>query len=229
MISFTHKLQLHVAANGDFVLLRDGELVRPTEFQDWHAVPRRLPTVVELRLSIWNIDGQVSTQNIQFWQHKVAEEAPRPPDYSAIIVSSLYSRRLTGDTERHGPPARLRPEPHGNRRGLCARNRRNGRHSRRPASCYIPGCALCVRHSTSHFRKAKGMMINESRKLALGKWLLLLDSDIVLPPDFLAEVDALTPNGTLHRAGGPEDAACGRDGADPARRGAALGRVRSAA
>lgn len=191
MISFTHKVQLHVAANGDFVLLRDGELVRPTEFDDWHALPRRLPTVVELRLSIWNIDGQISTQNIQLWQH-TAEAAPAPkPDYSAIIVSSLYSRRLQ---------ATLQGLVHQNNFDL---NRLEIVVAYVPGidatddildglKLTYPGLRIVRSPFHAHFRKAKGMMINESRKLAQGKWLLLLDSDIVLPPGFLADIDALT-------------------------------------
>lgn len=192
MISFTHKLQLHVAANGDFVLLRDGELVRPTEFEDWHAVPRRLPTEMELRLSIWNIDGQVSTQNIQLWEHaeQQAHEEAAPPDYSAIIVSSLYSRRLQATLM-----------------GLL--HQRDFDLKRLEIIvAYVPGIDATddildgikltypeVRIVRSpfhaHHRKAKGMMINESRKLARGKWLLLLDSDIVLPPDFLSRAEVL--------------------------------------
>lgn len=190
MTSFTHKLQFHVAANGDFALLRDGELVRPTEFEDWHAVPRKLSTTVELRLSIWNIDGQVSTQNIQLWQHQVEEVAPPAPDYSVIIVSSLYSRRLQATLM-----------------GLMHQKDFDPRRMEIIVA-YVPGIdatddildglrltypALRIVRSPfhPHFRKAKGMMINESRKLAHGKWLLLLDSDIVLPPNFMAEADVI--------------------------------------
>lgn len=193
MTSFTHKLQLHVAANGEFVLLRDGELVRPTEFEDWHAVPRRLPTVVELRLSIWNIDGQISTQNIQLWKHRLQAAPPPAPDYSVIIVSSLYSRRLQATLQgilhqRNFDPGRIEiivayvP-------GIDATD-----DILDGIKLTYPGVRIVRSPFHPHFRKAKGMMINESRKLARGKWLLLLDSDIVLPPDFLAEVDPITVN-----------------------------------
>jgi len=123
-------------------------------------------------------------------QHAAEQEAPAPPDYSAIIVSSLYSRRLQATLmglmhQRNFDPKRMEI-----------------------IVAYVPGIDATddildglrltypeVRIVRSpfhpHFRKAKGMMINESRKLAHGKWLLLLDSDIVLPPDFLAQADVL--------------------------------------
>lgn len=186
MISFTHKLMLHVAEDGSFVLLRDGELVRPTEFEGWHVVPNRLPNRFELRLSMWNIDGQVSTQNIQRWEHPRDTVAPPAPDVSVIIVSSLYSRRLQ---------ATLMGLIH--QQGI-------ERSRLEIIVAYVPGIDATddildgIRLSYPevhivrspfhpHYRKAKGMMINESRKLARGPWLLLLDSDIVLPPRFLAE------------------------------------------
>lgn len=192
MVSFTHKLMLHVAANGDFVLLRDGERVRPTEFEDWHAVPRRLPTLAELRLSVWNIDGQISTQNIQLWEHAPAATTVAPPDYSVIIVSSLYSRRLQatlmGLVHQEGFDLNRLEIIVAYVPGIDATD--DILDGLRLA---YPGLRIVRSPFHAHFRKAKGMMINESRKLAQGKWLLLLDSDIVLPPSFLAGADALTP------------------------------------
>lgn len=190
MISFTHKLMLHVAEDGAFVLLRDGELVRPTEFEGWHVVPGRLPNRFELRLSMWNIDGQVSTQNIQRWDHPRSVAAPPEPLVSVIIVSSLYSRRLQ---------ATLMGLIH--QQGI-------DRSQIEIVVAYVPGIDATddildgIRLSYpevnivrspfhAHHRKAKGMMINTSRKLARAPWLLLLDSDIVLPPQFLAETMAL--------------------------------------
>jgi len=186
MIAFTHKLMLHVAEDGSYVLLRDGELVRPTEFEGVHRVPSRLPSRFELRLSIWNIDGQVSTQNIQRWQHAQTVVHGPAPELSVIIVSSLYSRRLQ---------ATLMGLIH--QQGI-------DRGRMEIVVAYVPGIdatddildgirlnypevSIVRSPFHAHFRKAKGMMINESRKLARAPWLLLLDSDIVLPPNFVAE------------------------------------------
>jgi len=41
--------------------------------------------------------------------------------------------------------------------------------------------------------RSKGFMINESARLARGEWFVLLDSDVVLPPDFFARLGALGP------------------------------------
>jgi hypothetical protein len=35
---------------------------------------------------------------------------------------------------------------------------------------------------------SKGFMINESLKMAAGEWIVFLDSDVILPPDFFAHL-----------------------------------------
>ena len=47
-----------------------------------------------------------------------------------------------------------------------------------------PGLRVVRSPFTEHHARAKGFMINESVKLASGEWVVLLDSDILLPPAF---------------------------------------------
>jgi glycosyltransferase involved in cell wall biosynthesis len=39
-------------------------------------------------------------------------------------------------------------------------------------------------------QRAKGYLINETVRLASGEWVVLLDADAVIPPDFLTRLDA---------------------------------------
>ncbi len=39
--------------------------------------------------------------------------------------------------------------------------------------------------------RSKGFMINESLRAASGEWVLLMDADIVLPPNTFAEIEAI--------------------------------------
>lgn len=188
MVAPSHRLLLHVAEDGHYALLRDGEPVRPVEFEGAHWVPDRLGGVLEPRISIWNIDGQILTQTLLLWQGAATQPPAADVKYSVIVVSTYYSRRLQAALlalahQRGFDPARMEI-----------------------IVAYVPGIdttddlidsmrlahpALRIVRSPFPRRntRSKGFMINESMKLAAGSWVILLDSDIVLPPETLAAID----------------------------------------
>jgi len=171
------------------VLLRDGIPVRPAEFSSQYYVPRRLGDVIEPRLSIWNIDGNLVTQTVRVWTEAPAPEAERPPiKYSVVIVCTRYTRRLQ---------ATLRSIAH--QRGVDLRQIEI-------IIGYVPGLDATddlldsiqstfpdLRILRSPFPPerafSKGFMINESATMASGEWIALMDADIVLHPDMFAAVE----------------------------------------
>lgn len=181
-----HTLTLHVAADGAYVLLRDGAPARPVEFAGAHFAPRRLATRLDPRLALWNIDKDIFTQSVLVWEGGGATPTLSPaPRYSVVIVATRYARRLQAALlalarQRDFDPAQLEV--------LVA---------------YVPGLdatddvidslaaaqpALRVIRSPfaeSDFR-AKGRLINETARLARGAWLVLLDADTVLLPQTFA-------------------------------------------
>jgi hypothetical protein len=191
MIAPTHRLLLHVAEDGQFALLRDGEPVRPTEFEDAHLVPGRLGGVLEPRISVWNVDGQLLTQTLLVWeQARTAPTHPARIKHSVIVVSTFYARRLQAVLL-----------------GL-AHQRDFDLSQLEVILAYVPGIdatddlidtmrrafpALRIVRSPFPKRDArsKGFMINESLRLASGAWITLLDSDIVLPPKTYATIERL--------------------------------------
>jgi hypothetical protein len=189
MEGYRHEIALHVEADGRYVLLRDGLPVRPVEFDSQFYVPRRLGGMLEPRLSLWNIDGNIVTQTIRLWEGAKAPAADRPPvKYSVVIVCTRYSRRLQ---------ATLRSIAHQRDFDLRQLEVIIG---------YVPGLdptddILDSLHYTfpelrivrSPFPPeraySKGFMINESAKMVSGKWIVLMDADIVLHPDTFAAVE----------------------------------------
>jgi hypothetical protein len=90
-----HTLTLHVDSDGAYVLLRDGAPVRPVEFAGNFYAPRRLPTRLDPRLALWNIDKDIFTQSVLVWEGGGAPgPALPPPRYSVIVVATRYARRL---------------------------------------------------------------------------------------------------------------------------------------
>ena len=188
MEAYTHKLVLHVDAMGNYVLLRDGVLMPPTEFEGMYLVPTKVSTVVPLRLSIWNIDRSLFTQNLLIWYG--GGERPKPqvkPKYSVIIVSTRFTRRLQ---------AVLR---------CIAHQQDFDFQELEIIVAYVPGIdatddllssvelsypQLRIVRSPfpEHYANSKGFVINESMELASGDWVLLLDSDILIPPDLFVEL-----------------------------------------
>ncbi len=185
-----HRLVLHVDAKGRCVLIRDDRPVAPVDFSGDYYVPLGLGSVLEPRLSLWNIDGTVVTQSPQVWTHQapVAADAAEPA-YSVVIVCTRYARRLQA--------------------ALLGIARQRGFDLSRIEIllAYVPGMdaaedvldslqtafpVLTMRRVpfVEQHATAKGYLINETVSLARGEWVILLDADIVLPPVFLARLEA---------------------------------------
>ncbi len=196
MISPTHHVALHVRRDGSYVLLRDGQAVRPTEFTGVFRVPSRLGNVLFPRISIWNVDGHIQTQSPQLWLNS---ELPTPDlsriEHSVIVASTRYSRRLQAlilgvahqanyDLGRIEVIVSYVP-------GLDSNDDVLDSIEATFPNLRIVRCTFTERHARS-----RGLMVNEAVKMSSGKWITLFDSDIVVPTDFYARLDAV-PEGTM--------------------------------
>ncbi len=189
MIDYTHRLTLHVDALGHYVLLRDNVLVRPTEFEGERRQPVRLAGCLEPRVAINNIDGFVVTQTLLLWER--GPDAAADWDrirYSVIIINTRYARRLQAAL-------------------LALAHQRDFDMSRVEVVVgYVPGIdptddlldSIRLSHADLRIVRApfspdnvrsKGFMINECVRIASGDWIILLDADVIVPPDFFADVD----------------------------------------
>ena len=192
MEAYRHTLTIHISAKGEYLLLRDGTPVPPTRFDGLHHLPTRLSDRLQPRLSFWNIDDCLLTQGLRIWQgepSKIIEE--KINKYSIIIVSTMFSRRLQAVLQN------------------IAHQQNIDLSQLEIIVAYVPGLDatddlidtinltyphLNIVRSTyaEKQRNSKGLMINESFKLAKGEWIMLLDSDILLPPDYFARIEAVS-------------------------------------
>ena len=190
MEAFRHEVTLHVAADGRYVLLRDGRPVRPAEFEGAFYMPLRLSDRVQPRISIWNIDGSIVTHLVRIWEWDKEPAERGGVKYSVIVVCTRFARRLQAAL-------------------LSLAHQREFDLSRLEVIiAYVPGVDAvddvidCMRQaypqlrilrSTFHEQKmrAKGFLINESLRLASGKWIVLMDADALLAPDMFARVEAV--------------------------------------
>jgi hypothetical protein len=190
MVAYDHTLVLHAAADGRYVLLRDGYPVVPIAGERGCYVPVRVGTRVEPRLALLNIDETLVTQTVLAWEAP-EETAPAPSiDYSVVIVSARYARRLQATLQSlvHQDAFDLR------RLEIIV--------------AYVPGIdptddvldSVRALHPELRIVRApfvealtrsKGFLINEAAALATGKWVILMDSDILAPPDLFTSMDAL--------------------------------------
>lgn len=191
MIDYTHRLTLHVAEDGHYVLLRDGVLVRPVEFEGERRLPTRLAGCLEPRIAVRNIDGFVITQTTLLWEHgRDAAEDLRRTRYSVVVINSRYARRLQA--------------------ALLSLAHQEGIDFEQLEIVigYIPGIDTTddlidsLQRAHPHLRivrapfspdntRSKGFMINECARVASGDWIVLLDADILLPPDFFRQVESV--------------------------------------
>lgn len=192
MIDYSHKLVFHVDGDGRYVLLRDGIRVRPTEFDGGPRLPERLPGVLEPRISIHNIDGFILTQTLLLWEDSgaLAESPPAPVKYSVIIVSTKYTRRLQAVLlalahQKGIDPARLEVVvayvP-----GMDATD-----DLLESMGQAYPGLSIVRSSFSADHARSKGFMINESLRAASGEWVVLMDSDIIIPPDMFEKIEAV--------------------------------------
>ncbi len=189
MEAYTHQLVLHVDKEGRYVLLRDGVRVDPTRFEDRATLPSKAPTTAPLRLVAHNIDRYIFTQNLMIWEgERKAVETRAAVKYSVIIVSTRFCRRLQ---------AVLRSLAHQSNYDMSQVE---------IVVAYVPGLDATddlltsfeltypdLRIVRAPFQernaKAKGLMINEASRLVAGEWTILLDSDILVPPNIFELLD----------------------------------------
>jgi hypothetical protein len=197
MEEYRHKLVLHVEEDGHYILLRDGERVRPVEFRGEAFAPLRLGGVLEPRISCWNIDGKIVTQFVRMWHGGGEDDADRAAvKYSVIIVNSRYTRRLQATLQ-------------------CLAHQRDFDPALMEVIvCYVPGQDATddlidsIHRAHPHMRivrapfrdrklNAKGYMINEAVHMAAGEWICLMDADILLAPDMFARIDAVSDDSSF--------------------------------
>lgn len=189
MVANSHTLTLHIEKDGKYILLRDEETVHPIEFRQYHLLPDYLPTVLEPRISIWNIDGEIVTQGIRLWKPDLNSKiyTPQNKKVSILYVCSRYAQRLRVSL-------------------LSIAHQKNLDFSDiEIVVAYIPGfdatedildCFEAVfpyikiirSPFTKDMWKSKGTLINASLPYCSGDWIVLLDADIVLPPEFIFEL-----------------------------------------
>jgi hypothetical protein len=189
MEAYSHQITLHVNEAGYYVLLRDGLPVRPTEFEGVQLAPSRLAGLLEPRISLWNIDGAIVTQTVQLWEGKGAAAAhANDVRYSVFIVTTRYARRLQAVlmslvNQRDFDIGKLEVII-GYVPGLDATD--DIIDSIRMA---YPGLRIVRAPFTEAYAKSKGFLINESVHLASGEWIVLLDSDTLVPPTIFSKMD----------------------------------------
>lgn len=191
MEAYRHHLVLDVDPDGNYLLLRDRKPVAPVQFVDNFYLPRRVGSYVSPRISVWNIEDQIATQNVQIWTGAQPERPSAPTvKYSVVIVSTRFTRRLQAVL-----------------RAIAKQN--FPLQKIEVVVCYVPGLDATddlldsvqlaypnLRVLRAPFAKekanAKGFMINEAMEYATGEWIMLLDSDTLIPPNMFAEVDRRT-------------------------------------
>lgn len=189
MESFRHQLVLHVDKDARYVLLRDGVRVEPTRFEDKAGLPTKVPSTAPVRLISHNIDRYLFTQNLIVWEgNRPATEQRTAVKYSVVIVSTRFARRLQAVLQS------------------IAHQRDFDMREVEVIVAYVPGLdptddlltsvqmvypELRIVRAPFHEKnaKAKGFLINEAAKLAAGEWILLLDSDILIPPNMFAYLE----------------------------------------
>ncbi len=193
MVAYAHRIVLHVAEDGRFVLLRDEQPVQPVEFVGEYYAPVRLGNRLEPRISLWNIDGSVGTQAVYVWEGGQAQSVRAKAKVSVVMVSTRYARRLQAVLQN------------------LAHQRGIGMDDIEVHVAYVPGIdatgdvldGLALAHPDLRIVKtafapehttAKGFMLNECIAKATGDWIVVLDADVLLPPSALATLADMKEN-----------------------------------
>ena len=191
MEAYAHKLVLHVATDGHYVLLRDGKPVRPVEFAGAHYAPLRLGGYLEPCISVWNIDHTLVTQTVQIWKGDAAgQDDLSRIKYTVLLVSTRYARRLQAVLQNiaHQTDVSLREIEVviGYVPGLDATDDLIDSMSQ-----VYPELRIVRSPFPKENTNSKGFLLNESARMAQGEWVLIIDSDILLPPRWMAALDAV--------------------------------------
>jgi hypothetical protein len=186
MVDTTHQITLFVDEQGDYVLLRDGQVVTPLDYGGRFCVPWRFPDAMHLHIQAFNVDESLAVTSVRVWEgERAALVKPEAVKWSVVVFSTRFARRLQ---------AALLALAHQRDIDLSALEVIVG---------YVPGVdgtedtldsvrlahpELRIVHAAfpEHNLKSKGFVLNEAMALASGSWITILDSDIILPPDFFA-------------------------------------------
>jgi hypothetical protein len=189
MEAYQHTLTLHVNARGEYVLLRDGKPVEPIQFEGHYYAPMRFGTQLQPRISIWNIDQSLVTQNLKLWNESLTR-VPEEKHYRFTVITMCvrYARRLQVMLQAiaHQEGIELSdievivaylPDAD-------------------PTEDILESMGLAHPELTIHRmtfaeerRQAKGFIINECLETARGDWVMLLDADTILPPNMFVEIE----------------------------------------
>jgi len=189
MLATSHHLTLYAAADGSYVLLRDGHAVLPEALGGTAYTPARLPDGAHLQLAVWNPEASLSATALEVWNNPHSFIEQREFDVSVVVFSTRFSRRLQAAlsciAHQRGISARriqcivaLVP-------GLDAAEDVLDSVRRVYPDLFIDAVALPER-----FAHAKGFALNECLARAAAPLTVLIDSDILLPSDFLSEAVA---------------------------------------
>ncbi|MGC8738267.1 MAG: hypothetical protein ACP5UA_06415 [Candidatus Hydrogenedens sp.] len=195
MIAQSHKLTLHINEKGHYILIRDKEIVYPTEFFNASLVPPRLPQKLEPRISIWNIDGEIVTQGITLWKPEKESEQIKTtkPKFSFLYVCSRYSNRLRASllSIAHQKQFDL------NQIEVVVAYVPDLDATDDVLDCFestFPNIKVVRSPFSPSYWKSKGFLINASLPLCSADWTILIDADIILHPDFLYTMDKIEPD-----------------------------------
>jgi hypothetical protein len=190
MTAYTHRVVLHVEADGRYVLLRDGRPVRPVEFVGEYYAPPRLGKRITPRIAAWNIDGTLGTQAVLLWNEASAPRIEKSFRVSVVLVCTRYSRRLQACLHNLAHQYGIWQAeieviiafvP-----GLDATN-----DVIDSMQLTYPELTIVPAPFAPEYANTKGLMLNECLEKARGEWVMVLDSDIILAPDFLSRLVAL--------------------------------------
>ena len=188
---FKHELVLHAEHDGSFVLIDNGRQVHPLNFEYGMYLPERLPDAFEPVLVASGIDLSLTTRDVRIWEGALGDSECRADTrFSVLIVCNRYARRLQAAlaaiAHQKGVPLQsieavvdYTPNVDATEDVLDSIR---GAH---------PDLRI-VRVPFDESRQSiKGFQINEAARLASGEWIVLLDADIILPPDFFARLGAV--------------------------------------
>lgn len=201
MVSTAHQLTLYADAAGRYVLLRDGEATLPVLHAGKSYLPPRLPDGAHLQVAVWNPESSLSVTALRVWQGAREANPTRRFAVSVVVFSTRFSRRLQAVLEcvAHQQGVGLEEVQCvvGIVPGLDASEDVLDSLHRVYPSLHVEPVMLPASIAT-----AKGFALNECLQRVSAPLTVLLDSDILMPPDFLRmALDASAEHGFLAPAG----------------------------
>lgn len=200
MLSTSHQLSLYADAAGRYVLLRDGHPVRPSLRYGAAYTPARLPEAMHLQIAIVDPEQSMGITSVRAWEGASLPEQP-VPKVSVVFFSARYARRLQAAllsvVHQQGLPTEAIEIIVGYVPGLDGTEDLLDSLQRAHPSLRLVRVAF-----PEAMAKSKGFCINACLQSVSAPLIALLDSDILLPPPFLARaVEASAEHGFIAPAG----------------------------